>query len=529
MRISPVIVILVLFLCRSIDLAGQPLRILPLGNSLTKGVYCNNGTIVNCSTIPDSEMVGYRQTLYNALSNAGYTVDYVGNEIAGYALMSDYNHAGYPGFTSVQLATKMDDNNNYLMNSTTPDIVLLEIGTNDVYSGFTSIEGVRSILDEINQYETSSGKPVLVFLSKIIRFTQGSFNENLVNTFNTNLYNLYTQRKSAGDLIEWVDIGMDLVNRLEPTGDMKDELHPNQGGYNKMAQRWFNAINGINTAPVASSIPNQTVTQGTPFTVINLDNYIYDAEDADQYITWTLQTSPQHYTVVIDGNRQAAITPIDPDWTGSENIVFVATDRGKIITALKKSVSITVSFTINEMNHPPSVSIPADRETYVEDYFQLKLTAMDIDEGDNPVITVPILPEWLDYNAQTTTIYGIAENQHVGDHQVKVTVNDQLISVDSFFVVTVFPKSALPHPETESSVLVYPNPASQFLNIQCSEDHINPLTFRLYSVAGILIFSEPLRGKSTLLDLNRYILPAGAYFWDISGYGFPVKGKLMIR
>jgi hypothetical protein len=326
-----------------------------------------------------------------------------------------------------------------------------------------------------------------------------------------------------------VDIGMDLVNRLEPAGDMKDELHPNQGGYDKMAQRWFYAINGINTAPVASPIPNQTVTQGTPFTVINLDNYIYDAEDADQFITWTLQTSPQHYTVVIDGNRQAAITPKDPEWAGSENITFIATDRGKIITALKKSVTITATFTINEMNHPPSVSIPADRETYVEDYFQLKLTAMDIDEGDNPVITVPVLPEWLDYNAQTTTIYGIAENQHVGDHQVKVTVNDQLISVDSIFVVTVFPKSALPDQENKNPVLVYPNPANQYLIIQRLEDNNGPLTFRLYSLAGILLFSQPLQEKSAKLDLSRYTLPAGAYLWDINGYSFPVKGKLMIQ
>jgi len=522
-----ILIIPILFIFGITGGSSQSIKILPLGNSLTKGIYCTNGQVEGCISPSDGEVVGYRLALYNALVNAGYNIDFVGNEIAGYSVFSDYNHAGYPGFWSAQLATKMDDNGNYLMNSTTPDIVLLEIGTNDVYGGSTSIEGVRSVLNEIDEYETSSGKQVLVFLSRIIRFAQGSFNETLVSTFNDNLYNLYNTRKSAGDLIEWLDIGANLSNLREPSGDMVDELHPNQAGYNKMAQQWFNAIHAINTAPIIVQIPNQTIVQGNAFNIINLDSYIYDAEDADQYINWAVSSS-QNFTIVIDGNRQATITPKNPDWKGSESITFMATDRGRIITALKKSASTSATFTVNALNHPPSITIPADRETYVQDYFELKLTAADVDAEDTPVLTATVLPDWLHFNTQTTTLYGTAGSQHVGNNSVKITVNDQHVSVDSNFVISVFPKSALTEEETDP-VIIYPNPATRHITIICRENPKQPVVFRLYSVTGVLLFSEWIQGEKETLDLNQYNIPSGAYFYDISGYENAIKGKLLVN
>jgi lysophospholipase L1-like esterase len=529
MRINPIVAILFLFLTRFTDIACQPLKILPLGNSLTKGVYCTNGSIEFCTTLSDSEIIGYRFALYNALNNAGFNFDFVGNEIAGYSILPDYNHAGYPGFTAADLAEKMNNDNNYLLNSTAPDIVLLEIGTNDVSGNVTSIEGVRSILNEIDEYETTAGKPVLVFLSKILQFAPGTLHEELVGTFNSNLYNLYTQRIASGDLIEWVDVGADIVYLKEPSGDMKDQLHPNQAGYDKMAQRWFNAIHGINTAPVASTIPNQFTTQGTNFAPVNLDNYIYDAEDADQYITWTVQVLPQNYTVTINSNRQAIVTPKNSGWKGSENVTFVATDRGNIIPALKRSAVLTVTYTVNALNHPPSINIPADRDTYVEDYFELKLTAADVDENDNPVITAKVLPEWLHFNAQTTTLYGIAGNQYVGNNPVKVSVNDQSISVDSNFVISVFPKSVLNDVVNDERIVVYPNPATQYITITCRDNAVQPIWFRLFSVTGVLMVSEWIQGEVVKLDLRQYDIPSGAYIYDISGPKNSVKGKLMIN
>jgi lysophospholipase L1-like esterase len=432
MRFNFIIIIIIIWLAEISDVTCQTLKILPLGNSLTKGTFCTNGSVSSCISLPDGETIGYRYALFNTLNTAGYDFNFVGNEIAGYSVFPDYNHAGYTGITSANLAIKLNDNSNYLMNSTQPDIVLLEIGTNDVYSGQTSIEGVRSILNEIGEYETTSGKPVLVFLSKIIRFAQGTYHENLVNTFNVNLQALYNQRKTAGDLIEWVDIGVNLVNKIEPLGDMMDELHPNQVGYDKMAQLWFQAIDNYNSAPVPTQIPNQITTEGNNFPSISLDNFITDAENADSLISWTVQSEPQNLTVTINGSRQAIVCPIDSDWYGTENITFIATDMGKTVPGLKKSASITVTFTVEPVNDPPVIlsqtRIPA---TVEETSVSFSIDDLQVQDIDNPAsdLTVQAL-SGLNYTYSSNTITPALN--FFGELTVNIKVNDLQSSSQAF-------------------------------------------------------------------------------------------------
>lgn len=435
---------------------AQTLRILPLGNSLTKGVYCNNGTIVNCENRPDSEIVGYRYALYNALLGAGFTFEFVGNEIAGWTVFPTIDlsrHAGYPGITSTQLGSKLSESSYYLLTSTAPDIVLLEIGTNDIAQGLTSIEGVRTILNNIDHYEGTSGKPVLVFLSKVIRFTQGTTNEGLVSTFNNNLLNLYNQRVSSGDKIQWLDMGVNLVNLKEPAGDMKDELHPNQTGYNKVATQWFQAINSYNTAPVATQIPNQTVSEGASFSPISLDGYIYDAEDSDEQITWTVQSGPQNFDVVINGSRQAVISVKNTDWNGSENVTLVATDRGKTIVGLKKSASITFTCTVNPVNDPPVIisqtRIPS---TVEETALAVALSDLQVQDVDNPQsdLSVQIL-SGANYSFSGNVVTPAADFN--GELMVNLRVNDLQSSSSSFaFKISVSAKNDIPVINSASAV-----------------------------------------------------------------------------
>jgi lysophospholipase L1-like esterase len=445
-----------LFLLVCLHTGAQTLRILPLGNSLTKGVYCNNGTIVNCENRPDSEIVGYRYALYNSLLGSGYTFEYVGNEIAGWTVFPTTNlsrHAGYPGITSTLLASKLSESNYYLLTSTAPDIVLLEIGTNDIAQGLTSIEGVRTILNNIDHYESTSGKPVLVFLSKVIRFTQGTTNEGLVSTFNNNLINLFNQRVSSGDKILWLDMGINLVNLKEPAGDMKDELHPNQSGYNKVAAQWFQAINSYNTAPVATQIPNQSINEGATFSTLSLDNYIYDAEDSDAQITWTVETNPQNFDVLINGSRQAVVSVKNNDWNGSENITLTATDRGKTVPGLKKSVSITFTCTVNPVNDPPVIMSQTRIPSTVEETaLAVALSDMQVQDVDNPAgdLTVQILSGTnYTYNGNLVT----PAVDFNGELTVNLRVNDPQSSSSSFaFKISVTAKNDIPVINSASSV-----------------------------------------------------------------------------
>jgi len=76
--------------------------------------------------------------------------------------------------------------------------------------------------------------------------------------------------------------------------------------------------------PVVSDIPDQTIFLGDSFAPINLSDYVEDPDTPDSMIVWEWYNSgPDHVDIqVID--QIAYITPLDPDWTGSDIVLFTA-------------------------------------------------------------------------------------------------------------------------------------------------------------------------------------------------------------
>ena len=73
-------------------------------------------------------------------------------------------------------------------------------------------------------------------------------------------------------------------------------------------------------------------------------------EDADQYITWTTtQIGSSNLNILINANREAIVTPVNPNWNGTQNVVFIATDRGKGGNYIKSDAD-TVEFIITPVN-----------------------------------------------------------------------------------------------------------------------------------------------------------------------------------
>jgi lysophospholipase L1-like esterase len=356
----PVLLIIVVMLAFSQNSNAQSqLRVLPLGNSITRGSMCLNGDIYDCTEgLQDSKAIGYRNRLYNLLSNSGYYVDFVGGNKYGYTIMSDSDNAGFSGIKDQQLADIMESGTaDSPWGQVTPgpyldyypaDIVLLEIGTNDVLAlEHNDVSNVSRLLDAIDDYEVASGRPVLVFLAKIISPANYTCNSHVnTATYNSKLYTMAQNRISNGDKIVWVDLHCGAgINYYT---DMVDQVHPNQTGYDKMADKWFAVIDAYNTAPVVSQIPNQVISHGGSFAQINLDNYVSDAEDSPQDIIWSVSPSfPVHFNVTIDENRRVTVTPKDAEWSGYEDIVFVAMDRGKVVSGLQKTDNCMTRFTVD--------------------------------------------------------------------------------------------------------------------------------------------------------------------------------------
>jgi hypothetical protein len=101
-----------------ITILPPPLRVMPLGDSITLGLYVAGG---------------YRAPLYQLLTNAGYNVDFIGTQAGnGAAGLPDSDHEGYSGFTITAIDTNLSSVFNAVVE---PDIILPLVGLNDYRSG----------------------------------------------------------------------------------------------------------------------------------------------------------------------------------------------------------------------------------------------------------------------------------------------------------------------------------------------------------------------------------------------------------
>jgi len=215
----------------SLELFSAPIKIMPFGDSIT---YDDSYADIHTPR-PTGFRSGYRNYLWYELSDNGYIVDFVGTQVAGESIEPyfDPDNEGYPGWTSYDLAERtaewlaIDD----------PDVILLHAGSNDWDK---SPSGIESILNEVDRYEERSGHQVTVILALIINRNP---NEKWVTIFNRNVKSMADKRISKGDNIVIVD--MENGASMDYRKDMRDRTHPNDSGYQKMANVWYQAIINI--------------------------------------------------------------------------------------------------------------------------------------------------------------------------------------------------------------------------------------------------------------------------------------------
>ncbi len=318
--------------CFITPVTGQTLKIMPLGNSMTEGWMDGTET--------PGQRKAYRHDLKLLLTAAGYNIDFVGSKSTGCDYFADCENAGISGTRDQYLETMLisgydprwgiQETSGPYLDVFNPDIILLSIGTNDITHDGTADEPdavanqrVSGILDQIDAYEARAHKQVTVFLALIINRRKLSNGNEAPRTYTTSLWNntikaMAQTRINNGDKIVIVDMEHDAgfnYNYNSPDFCATDPqgLHPSAAGYSKMANLWYQKfIAYYNSAPVISTIPNQAVSEGSAFTTIPLDNYVYDVEDADQYITWTVtQIGTANLNINISAGREVVITPVE--------------------------------------------------------------------------------------------------------------------------------------------------------------------------------------------------------------------------
>jgi lysophospholipase L1-like esterase len=204
-------------------------KVMPLGDSITSGS-------------PDRSYGGYRHLLGTLLINNGYIIHFVGSRQSGNGVIPSSDNEGHPGWTIIQIKNGIDSNG--WLETYKPDIILLHIGSNDIRKGDgASAPGNLSVLlDDI----LARLPKTHVIVAQIIPFRRGPDEGHL--SYNAAIPGIVA---SKGPRVSMVD----MQTILSPN-DYAEGLHPNTGGYDKMARAWERAMRALLSSPAHDANAN---------------------------------------------------------------------------------------------------------------------------------------------------------------------------------------------------------------------------------------------------------------------------------
>ncbi|GAA0384443.1 hypothetical protein Acor_47520 [Acrocarpospora corrugata] len=218
--------------------AAAPVRIMPLGDSITGGPGC------------------WRALLWDRLQRTGFTnIDFVGTlPGGGCSVAHDGDNEGHGGFQATGIA-----NQNQLppwLAATRPDIVLMHLGTNDIWGNIpaaTILAAYSKLVDQMR-----AGNPSMkIVVAKIIPMAPSgcTWCPPGVAALNNAIPGWAAGKTTAQSPITVVDqfTGFDPV--ADTTGD---GVHPDDSGFQKMSDRWYPALTpllGGTTPPTDTTAP----------------------------------------------------------------------------------------------------------------------------------------------------------------------------------------------------------------------------------------------------------------------------------
>ena len=257
-----------------VSAASDPVKIIAMGDSITHG-YINGDN-------------GYRKYFCYGLQQNGITdFDMVGpnnnwSDSATYdwngtTITYDPVHAGYSGYAIQKIGSRQGlqetifdttyvngDVSGNMMEAYQPDVIMLQIGTNDVLDAqLTGIgDRLEELVDKLIPYVSGDGQ--VLYLASIpnidaikrydwlgaYEWTYGVSYESdpekfvatmqaAVDDYNTIVKNLVAKKQAEGAHIEFSDINSTIDISA---GDLEDGVHPSEQGYAKMGQYWSNLL-----------------------------------------------------------------------------------------------------------------------------------------------------------------------------------------------------------------------------------------------------------------------------------------------
>ncbi len=215
------------FIATSLFAYAAPIKIVPMGDSITVG---NNNLGTN---IPPS----WRKPLWDKMIAAGWDVDFVGHTTSRHSVSFDQDH-------SAKLGGCIQDLQGFISLWTTqPDVALVYIGANHLtgscapYKANEAANEVGKVIDNLR----TKNPTMIIFLAQIYPITVGGrFPLSDYQNYNTELAAIASAKTTTQSPIIIVD---QFTGFNESTDLLQDRVHPNSSGEEKIAQKWFDALN----------------------------------------------------------------------------------------------------------------------------------------------------------------------------------------------------------------------------------------------------------------------------------------------
>lgn len=225
------------------------LRILPLGDSITQA---------------NRNHKSYRYNLWAKLTDAGIDFDFVGSLKSNYGgnpewpeyrgRSFDPDHEGHWGWRADEILYGMsgeeEGNLSIWLDTYTPDIVLMHLGTNDI----AQLQDLRETANELRQIIGSlraENPNVIILLSNLIPIRNMYLNKR-IEKFNAEIQAIAKKMNTDISPVIFVNQYTEFDVKL----DSYDGIHPNERGEEKMAGQWFQSLQEILRQPPITSSPH---------------------------------------------------------------------------------------------------------------------------------------------------------------------------------------------------------------------------------------------------------------------------------
>ncbi|MDD6030204.1 MAG: SGNH/GDSL hydrolase family protein [Kiritimatiellae bacterium] len=354
------------------DFKTQTIRIMPLGDSITQGVMGDKAAYRG----------GYRRKLWEKLTAAHYSVDFVGSTTADSGDMADPQHEGHSGWWISHPDKGIYENIlRWSAGILNPHVVLMLIGTNDLGDGNTFKTKI-DVLDQLIDRVAVAHPGAIIIVSPLLERSAGAY-QTIQTYFNPFVRDRVLSHQKKGQKVRFWDIPS-----YVPLSDMADQLHPGEVGYEKMAQGWFDAIQEIWPTPMDVEVDNTpgilsaTIDADTRRTCKLVFNTLLDAASATDVANWSVTDGTIASVALAADKRTATVTFGAALPTGR---AYTLTVRGVQDEAKTAAMPETVREFFVSIPRGVENNVPAGELAQYEQVYALDIAANNVDYAVNAV------------------------------------------------------------------------------------------------------------------------------------------------